>query len=140
VILRTHVIDEFVTISCDELKLIFVDLSDDCAHALSTLRYFPGRSGFLTKLSHYTLRRRLEGEDVSSYSFSTSAVDGSEWSVSRPDRALPPRKGPPVPIVQEAGWAPEPVWTQRLEEKSFRLCRGSNLHRPVQSVSRNYTD
>jgi hypothetical protein len=25
---------------------------------------------------------------------------------------------PPVPIVQEAGWAPEPVWTQRLEEKS----------------------
>jgi hypothetical protein len=25
----------------------------------------------------------------------------------------------PVPIVQEAGWAPEPVWTQRLEEKSF---------------------
>jgi hypothetical protein len=34
--------------------------------------------------------------------------------------ALYPRgKDPPVPIVQEAGWAPEPVWTQRLEEKSF---------------------
>jgi len=31
---------------------------------------------------------------------------------------LPPGKGPPVPIVQEAGWAREPVWTQRLEEKS----------------------
>jgi hypothetical protein len=31
---------------------------------------------------------------------------------------LPLGKGPPVPIVQEAGWAPEPVWTQRLEEKS----------------------
>jgi hypothetical protein len=31
---------------------------------------------------------------------------------------LPPGKGPAVPIVQEAGWAPEPVWTQRLEEKS----------------------
>jgi hypothetical protein len=30
----------------------------------------------------------------------------------------PQGKGPPVPIVQEAGWAPEPVWTQRLEEKS----------------------
>jgi len=30
-----------------------------------------------------------------------------------------PGKGPTVPIVQEAGWAPEPVWTQRLEEKSF---------------------
>jgi hypothetical protein len=32
----------------------------------------------------------------SSYSFSTSALDGGEWSASRPDRALPP-----VPIVQE---------------------------------------
>jgi hypothetical protein len=28
---------------------------------------------------------------------------------------LPPGKGPPVPIRQEAG---EPVWTQRLEEES----------------------
>jgi hypothetical protein len=46
-----------------------------------------------------------------------------------------------VPIVQEAGWAPEPVWTQRIEEKSFHLCRGSNLDRPVvQSVARHYTD
>jgi hypothetical protein len=55
----------------------------------------------------------------SSYSFSTSALDGGEWSASRPGRALPPEKGPPVPSVQEAGWAPEPVWTQRIEEKSF---------------------
>jgi hypothetical protein len=36
-----------------------------------------------------------------------------------PAALLPPRKGPPVPIVQEAGWAPETVWTQRIEEKSF---------------------
>jgi hypothetical protein len=36
-----------------------------------------------------------------------------------PVALLPPGKGAPVPIVQEAGWAPEPVWTQRLEEKSF---------------------
>jgi hypothetical protein len=36
-----------------------------------------------------------------------------------PAALLPPGKGPTVPIVQEAGWAPEPVWTQRLEEKSF---------------------
>jgi hypothetical protein len=39
-----------------------------------------------------------------------------EWSASRPGCALLPGKGPPV---EEAGWAPEPVWTQRLEEKSF---------------------
>jgi hypothetical protein len=36
-----------------------------------------------------------------------------------PAALLPPGKGPTVPIVQEAGWAPELVWTQRLEEKSF---------------------
>jgi hypothetical protein len=77
----------------------------------------------------------------SSYSFSSSALDGGEWSASRPSRALPPGKGPPVPIIQESGWAPEPVWTQRLEEKFFSLCRGSNLDRSViQPVARHYTD
>jgi hypothetical protein len=40
----------------------------------------------------------------SSYSFTTSALEGGEWSASRPGRALPPGKGPPIPIVQEAGW------------------------------------
>jgi hypothetical protein len=54
----------------------------------------------------------------SSYSFTTSALDGGEWSASCPGRALPPGKEPPVPIVQEAGWASEPVWTQRLEGKN----------------------
>jgi hypothetical protein len=77
----------------------------------------------------------------SSYSFSTSALDGGQWSASRPGRALAPGKGPPVAIVQEAGWAPEPVWSQGLEEKSFRLCWRSNLDRPVvQPVARHYTD
>jgi hypothetical protein len=63
--------------------------------------------------------RHMRGEEVYiSYSYLTSALDGGEWSASRPSRALPPAKEPPVPISQEAGWAPEPVWTQRLEEKS----------------------
>jgi hypothetical protein len=53
----------------------------------------------------------------SSYSFTTSALGGGEWS--RPGRALPPGKGPPAPIGEEAAWAPEPVWTQRMEEKFF---------------------
>jgi hypothetical protein len=50
-------------------------------------------------------------------------LDGGEWSASLRGRALAPGKDPPVPILQEAGWAPEPVWTQRLEEKSFLLIR-----------------
>jgi hypothetical protein len=59
------------------------------------------------------------GSTYNSYSFTTSVLDGGEWSALRPDHALPVGKGLPVPIAQEAGWAPEPVWTQRLEEKSF---------------------
>jgi hypothetical protein len=31
----------------------------------------------------------------SSYLYLTSALDGGEWSASRPGRALPPGKGPP---------------------------------------------
>jgi hypothetical protein len=45
------------------------------------------------------------GRIYSSYSFLTSALDGGERSASRPSHALAPGKGPPVPIVQEAGWA-----------------------------------
>jgi hypothetical protein len=85
--------------------------------------------------------RRLGERRYSSYSFFTSALDGDEWSESCPSHALAPGKGPAVPIVLEAGWVPEPVWTQRLEEKSTRLCQGLNLNRPVvQPVDRYCTD
>ena len=40
----------------------------------------------------------------------TTALEGGEGSALRPGRSLPPRKDP-VLIVQEAGWAPGPVWT-----------------------------
>jgi hypothetical protein len=85
------------------------------------------------KPSHNTDIEAQEERRYSEYSFTTSALDVGEWSASRPGRVVAPEKGPPVPIVQEAGWAPEPVWTQRLEEKFFCLCRGSNLDRPVRS-------
>jgi hypothetical protein len=74
----------------------------------------------------------------SSYSFLTSALEGGEWSASRPGRALPPGKEPPVPIVQEVGWAPQPVWTQGLEEKSSASVGGSTP--AVQSAVRHCTD
>jgi hypothetical protein len=64
------------------------------------------------KLSRYTPCWRLGGgrrRRYSCYSFLTSALDGVSG------QRLSPGKRPPVPIVQEAGWAPEPVWTQGLE-------------------------
>jgi hypothetical protein len=48
--------------------------------------------------------------EVYLYPSKTSALDGGEGSAARLGRTLPPRKDP-VPIVQEAGWAPGPVWT-----------------------------
>jgi hypothetical protein len=68
------------------------------------------------KLSHYTPQAFWGEKRYNSYSFSTSALDG-EWLASRPGRTFAPGEGSTVPIVQEAGWAPEPVWTQRLEKK-----------------------
>jgi hypothetical protein len=54
----------------------------------------------------------------SSYPILTSALDGISGQRHAP-AALYPAKEPPVPTVQEAGWASEPVWTQRPEEKTI---------------------
>ena len=35
---------------------------------------------------------------------------GGEWSAARSVRTLPPGKDP-VPVLQEAGWAPGSIWT-----------------------------
>jgi hypothetical protein len=79
-----------------------------------------------------------QGGEDSPYSFLTSPLDGGEWSPLRPGRVLPLGKGPPVPIGYEAEWTSEPVWIQRLEEKSF----ATNEDRApfVQYVVRHYTD
>jgi uncharacterized membrane protein len=62
-----------------------------------------------------------------------------EVSVSvTPRPGLTPENGPTLPIGQEAEWASEPLWTQRVEEKSFAFARDRS---PVfQSVVRQYTD
>jgi hypothetical protein len=53
------------------------------------------------KLSRY----RHVGAKEKRSSFLSSALDGGEWSASRPYRAFILGKGSPIPIVQEAGWA-----------------------------------
>jgi hypothetical protein len=90
---------------------------------------------WLSKISCSTTR--YEGAWVkrrySSYSFSTLALN----VVSGQRHA----SATPVPTAQETGWAPVPFWTQKLEEKSFRICRESNLDRPfVQPVAKHYTE
>ena len=51
-----------------------------------------------------------EGEQMYSSTLpSTSALDGGEWSTPRLGRFTPGKD--PVPIVQDVGWAPRPVWT-----------------------------
>jgi hypothetical protein len=72
-----------------------------------------------------------------SYSFLTLALDVGEWSASCPGCSLRLGKGPLVPIKQEAGWNPELVWIQRLEEKSYASAWDRTLI--AQSVVRHYT-
>jgi hypothetical protein len=54
--------------------------------------------------------------------------------------ALSPGKEPPVPIGQEAGWAPEPVWTTWIGEKSFPYRDSNSDPSIVQPVASRCTD
>jgi hypothetical protein len=66
------------------------------------------------------------------------APTNSEPRHITPRPRFTPEKGPPVPIGQEAGWDPEPVWTQRLEEISSASV--GDRTPVVQSVVSRYTD
>jgi hypothetical protein len=84
----------------------------------------------------------LRWRGVSSYSFSTSALDTGEWSASRPGRVLAPGKGPPPSTHCTGGWVGLRAGLgTEVRGNIFRLCRGSNLDRPVvQFVARHCTD
>jgi hypothetical protein len=64
------------------------------------------------KLSHYMPRRSLGERSIARTHSRPRHLMGVNGQRHAPGRALATGKGPPVPIVQEAGWAPEPVWTQ----------------------------
>jgi precorrin-4 methylase len=62
-------------------------------------------------------RRRLGEEAVQLLLFlSLGTINVWVDSVTPRPRFTPGERAPPVPTVQEAGWAPEPVWMQRLED------------------------
>jgi hypothetical protein len=58
------------------------------------------------------------------YSFLTSALDGGYWSASRPSRALPPGKVPPVHVGQETGWGPRASLDTELRGKKSLASAG----------------
>jgi hypothetical protein len=80
----------------------------------------------------------LGGERYSSYSFTTSALDRGEWSASHPGRAFTPGERTCGTHCTGCWVGPEPVWTQRLEEKCF--APAGNRTPIVQPVVRHYTD
>ena len=60
----------------------------------------------------------------------TAALEGGEWSAALSGR-FTPGKGP-VPILQEAGWVPGPVWTGA---ENLAPHRDSIPDRPARSQS-----
>jgi hypothetical protein len=65
----------------------------------------------------------------SSYSFLTSALEGGEWSASRP-RFTPGERAPGTHCT--GGWVgPTAGLDAEVRGKILRLCRGSNPDRPI---------
>jgi hypothetical protein len=79
------------------------------------------------------------GAEVQLSYFVTSALERGGLSASRPGRFTPGKD--PVPIVQEAGWTPGPVWTcsKNLTPTGIRSpdrpARSQSLSRPEQLVT-----
>jgi hypothetical protein len=92
------------------------------------------------KQSLYTSWRRLEGRRYSSYSFLTSALDGGDWSASRPGRAFTPGERT-LGTHCTGGWVgPRACLDTEAAGKILCLHRESNPDRPVvQHVVRHYT-
>jgi hypothetical protein len=77
----------------------------------------------------------------SSYPFSTSALEGGERSASRPSCAFSPGESTPSTYCTGGWLGPRAGLDIEATGKSFCLCWGSNLDRPVvQPVARHYTD
>jgi hypothetical protein len=93
---------------------------------------------FVCSYTTHPWRRRGERR-YSSYSFTTLALDGGEWSASRPGSVLPPRKDPGT--HRTGGCVgPRAGLDTEARGKILCLCRVSNLDSPViQSIARHYT-
>jgi hypothetical protein len=74
-------------------------------------------------------RKPRGGKSIALHSLDLGARRGG-WSAPRPGRFIPGTD--PVPSVQEAGWAPAPVWTCAKIPASTTI---RSPHRPARSQS-----
>jgi hypothetical protein len=70
------------------------------------------------KLSRYRHAGANANRKYDSYSFLITALDEVSGQLHAP-AVFYRRESTPVPTGQEAGWASELVWTQRVKEESF---------------------
>jgi hypothetical protein len=115
-----------ITIMCSVAWFVFVHCQNIIKQASSPTTRHGGTLG----------ERRY-----SSYSFSTLALDGGEWSASRPGRAFTPGERTPSTHCT-GGWVGLRAGLD-TEVRGKILCprRGSNPDRPVvQPVVRHYTE
>jgi hypothetical protein len=91
-------------------------------------------------LSHYTAQRRLEETRYSSYSFSTSALDGVSGQSHAPPALYPWERTPGTHCA--GGWmGPRAVLDTEVREKILLPLPGIELDGPVvQALARHYTD
>jgi len=80
------------------------------------------------ELSLSTAWRHTGGVEVQLHSFLTSALDGGEWTTTRPDRCIPGGRNP-VPTEQEAGR--DEVWARA----GVDVAVGGNESRTFQPVA-----
>jgi hypothetical protein len=87
-------------------------------YPLIVLKYLNLTAHSVCKSCPATRYAGTSGGKYSSYTFLTTALDGGQWSASRPGRALPLGKDPRYPLDRRLGgpqiWS-ELVLTQRLD-------------------------
>jgi hypothetical protein len=77
----------------------------DCANYAES-KQLKSKKAKLSRIHHAGAKEEI----YSSYSFSTSTLDGGEWLASRPGRALPPGKDLRYPFYRRLGGL-LPTWT-----------------------------
>jgi hypothetical protein len=88
----------------------------------------------------YAMEALGERGCISSYSFSTSALDEGEWSASRPGRAFTLGERTPGTHCTGGRVGPRAGLDTEVRGNILCSCRGSNPDRPVvQPIDRHYT-